>query len=112
MNEIETSVVSTSVLDSAALAPENQDLTEPETHMNELAKHINTLFVEFGKRLSQNNPPETPKSVDLFTLYEESYQRSLDILWDAVSRKLDYPALLSDADEVRAWFNDPANAGQ
>src|SRR3972149_3942822 len=80
------------------------------------------LFSRLAKLFSDtyrihNHQPTVPCSAteiaNLQTFAKQQVEaQSLITLWDQIQLQLNLPAPLQTADAIRAWMNDPANAGQ
>src|SRR3990172_7048871 len=84
------------------------------------ASHL-TLFRRLAKPFSDTYgihipQPTVPCSAteiaNLQTIAKQIEDQSLITLWDQIQLQLNLPAPLQTADAIRAWMNDPANAGQ
>jgi len=80
-----------------------------------------TLFIRLAKLFSDTYgihipQPTVPCSAteiaNLQTIAKQIEDQSLITLWDQIQLQLNLPAPLQTADAIRAWMNDPANAGQ
>src|SRR3989337_277188 len=87
---------------------------------NPNASHL-TLFRQLAKLFSDTYgihipQPTVPYSsteiANLQTIAKQIEDQSLITLWDQIQLQLNLPAPLQTADAIRAWMNDPANAGQ
>src|SRR3972149_2818744 len=80
-----------------------------------------TLFIRLAKLFSDTYgihipQPTVPCSAtgiaNLQTIAKQIEDQSLITLWDQIRLQLNLPVPLQTADAIRAWMNDPANAGQ
>src|SRR3972149_24423 len=83
---------------------------DPLTLFRRLAK----LFRDtYGIHIHQPTVPCSATEIaNLQTFAKQIEDQSLTTLWDQIRLQLNLPAPLQTADAIRAWMNDPANAGQ
>src|SRR3990167_9769189 len=83
---------------------------DPLTLFRRLAK----LFSDtYGIHIHQPTVPCSATEIaNLQTFAKQIEDQSLTTLWDQIRLQLNLPAPLQTADAIRAWMNDPANAGQ
>src|SRR3989337_4596103 len=67
----------------------------------------------YGIHIPQPTVPCSPTEIaNLQTIAKQIEDQSLITLWDQIRLQLNLPAPLQTADAIRAWMNNPANAGQ
>src|SRR3990172_7766032 len=83
---------------------------DPLTLFRRLAK----LFSDtYGIHIPQTTVPCSATEIaNLKKIEKKIEDQSLITLWDQIQLQLNLPAPLQTADAIRAWMNDPANAGQ
>src|SRR3990167_6047718 len=88
----------------------NDPNADPLTLFRQLAK----LFSDtYGIHIHQPTVPCSATEIaNLQTIAKQIEDQSLITLWDQIQLQLNLPAPLQTADAIRAWMNDPANAGQ
>src|SRR3990172_6319097 len=88
----------------------NDPNADPLTLFRRLAK----LFSDtYGIHIHQPTVPCSATEIaNLQTFAKQIEDQSLTTLWDQIRLQLNLPAPLQTADAIRAWMNDPANAGQ
>ena len=88
----------------------NDPNADPLTLFRQLAK----LFSDtYGIHIPQPTVPYSATGfANLQTIAKQIEDQSLITLWDQIQLQLNLPAPLQTADAIRAWMNDPANAGQ
>src|SRR3990172_5635657 len=88
----------------------NDPNADPLTLFRRLAK----LFSDtYGIHIHQPTVPCSATEIaNLQTIAKQIEDQSLITLWDQIRLQLNLPVPLQTADAIRAWMNDPANAGQ
>src|SRR3990172_1275688 len=67
----------------------------------------------YGIHIHQPTVPCSATEIaNLQTIAKQIEDQSLITLWDQIRLQLNLPVPLQTADAIRAWMNDPANAGQ
>src|SRR3989337_1682003 len=80
------------------------------TLVRRLAKPFSDTY---GIHIPQPTVPCSATEIaNLQTFAKQIEDQSLITLWDQIRLQLNLPAPLQTADAIRAWMNDPANAGQ
>ena len=79
-----------------------------------LFRRLAKLFSDtYGIHIHQPTVPCSATEIaNLQTIAKQIEDQSLITLWDQIQLQLNLPAPLQTADAIRAWMNDPANAGQ
>src|SRR3990172_4554490 len=79
-----------------------------------LFRRLAKLFSDtYGIHIHQPTVPCSATEIaNLQTFAKQIEDQSLITLWDQIRLQLNLPVPLQTADAIRAWMNDPANAGQ
>ena len=89
----------------------NDPNADPLTLFRQLAKLFSDTY-----RIHIHQPTVPCSATEIANLQTFAKQQvedqSLITLWDQIQLQLNLPAPLQTADAIRAWMNDPANAGQ